>query len=507
MGKKILKSAVLLSIFTVIAKGIGFLRMMVVAFLFGANQETDAYYLANGMVSNVLYALSTAIAVSFLPIYIEKKVEKGNEELSGYASNTITVLSSLALIVSAAVFLGAPALAKISAPAYGEEQLQQVALYFRILSLGIVFSLTTSLLKSLLDAEEIYGYGAVSGIIYSIVTIVFAVTCYKSWGILSLVVSVPAAYLIQYVFLNLRARKCVKLRFIFNLKDDSLGILVKSCIPVLLSNTTVEILQLVDRMLASFSAEGAVSALSYSANLNDLVISVVSASLITVFFTEFSNNTAENHIELLKRNLRKGVSILVFLLFPIMVIAVVFNRDIVTIVYYRGSFGSEAVNLTSLALLIYALSWITASVEKLFMKAFYALNDTKIPMRISIFTVVINIVLSICFVQLFGFAGIPLGTAAAEMCSVVFNLFFLKRKIGKLGFSHSVFDLGKMAVGALATGLVLYTGRSLFAGQTAFIRLTLAGSAGLVVYFMLLHMLRCKELIWIKEIFSGRKNQ
>lgn len=506
MGKKILKSAVWLSLFTVIAKGIGFLRMMVVAFLFGANQQTDAFYLANGMVSNVLYALSTAIAVSFLPIYIEKRVEKGKEELSRYASNTITVLSVLALIVSAVVFLGAPALAKISAPAYGEEQLQQVALYFRILSLGILFSLTTSLLKSLLDAEEIYGYGAVSGIVYSIVTIVFAVVFYRSWGILSLVVSVPAAYLIQYVFLNWRAGKCVRLRFEFDLKDDALRILVKSCIPVLLSNTTVEILQLVDRMLASFSAEGAVSALSYSANLNDLVISVVSSSLITVFFTEFSNNSAENHTELLKSNLRKGVSMLVFLLLPITVITAVFSRDIVTIVYYRGSFGSEAVNLTSLALLIYAMSWMTASVEKLFMKAFYALNDTRTPMGISIFTVIINIILSICFVQFFGFAGIPMGTVAAEMCSVVFNLFFLKRKIGNLGFIHSVFDFAKMVLAALATGTVLYAGKGLLSGHTAFVRFVLAGAAGIVIYFLSLYMLKCRELIWIKEMFSGGKN-
>ena len=73
MRKTILKSAVLLSLFTIVGKGIGFLRMMVVAFLFGADYETDAYYLANGMVSNILYALTTAIAVSFLPIYIKKK--------------------------------------------------------------------------------------------------------------------------------------------------------------------------------------------------------------------------------------------------------------------------------------------------------------------------------------------------------------------------------------------------------------------------------------------------
>ena len=293
MRKTILKSAVLLSLFTIVGKGIGFLRMMVVAFLFGADYETDAYYLANGMVSNILYALTTAIAVSFLPIYIKKKVEKGKDETARYTSNIITVLSILSILVSLIVCIGAPFFAKLSAPTYNTEQLSQVTLYFRVLSVGIIFSLITSLLKSLLDAEEIYGYGALSGIIYSVVTMAFAVLFFKSLGIMSLVVSVPVAYFIQYIFLNVRVRTCVNIKFQFDLHDKDFKILVFTSIPVLLSNTTVEILQLVDRMLASFSAEGAVSALSYSANLNDLVISVISSSLITVFFTEFSNGSVK----------------------------------------------------------------------------------------------------------------------------------------------------------------------------------------------------------------------
>lgn len=494
MKKTMEKSAVMLSIFTVAGKGIGFLRMMVVAFLFGANYETDAYYLANGLVSNILYALSTAIAVSFLPIYIEKKARKGEEETSKFTSNVITVLSVLAVIVSVAVCVGAPLLAKLSAPSYEEVQLRQVALYFRVLAVGIVFSLVTSLLKSLLDAEEIYGYGAFSGIIFSVVTIVFAVLFYKTWGILSLVVSVPAAYFIQYIFLNVRARKCVKITFKFDLHEEGLKVLLYSSVPVLLSNTTVEILQLVDRMLASSSAEGAVSALSYSANLNDVVISVISASLITVFFTEFSKNTVNNNVEFLKRNLQKGLGILILILLPISVITVLFGEDIVTIVYYRGSFGRKAVELTSLAIMIYAVSWVAVSVEKLFIKVFFALNDTKKPMIISISVVLVNIILSVSFVQLLGFAGIPLGTVCAEIFSVILNVFFLRRKIGSIGIKELIADIGKMIMGALAVGVVSNIVKIVMAEQAALVRFASGTVVGLSVYALVLVALKCQVI-------------
>lgn len=72
MKEKVIKSALLISILTILGKIIGFLRTIVIAYLFGADSTMDAYNLANGFVLNVLYALSTAVALAFLPRYIEK---------------------------------------------------------------------------------------------------------------------------------------------------------------------------------------------------------------------------------------------------------------------------------------------------------------------------------------------------------------------------------------------------------------------------------------------------
>lgn len=500
MKKTILKSAVLLSVFTIIGKVIGFLRMMVVAYIFGATSDTDAYNLANGMVSNILYALSTAIAVSFLPIYVDKKLSQGQEETNKYTSKVITVLSVLAIGVSVLVCVAAPALAKITAPSYSEEQLVEVILYLRILAIGIIFSLVTSLLKSILDAEKIYGYGAFSGIIYSIVTIVFAVCFYKVWGIVSLVVAIPVAYFIQYIFLNWRVRKCVRIKPLFDIHDEDLRILLRMSIPVLLSNTTVEINQLVDRTLASFSTEGAVSALAYSANLNDLVISVIASSVITVFFTEFAGNSAKDDMDALKANLRKGISVLLIILLPISLISVMFGEEIVRIVYYRGAFGNEALVLTTLGTVIYAMSWIVVSIEKLCSKVFFSVNDTKTPMRISICAVVFNTIMSIIFVHYIGFAGIVLGTVLAEVLAVILNLTLLHKKIGNLGLKSMGLDIAKMFCGTILTGVMLYVIKNLIVNQMAIIRFVTATIVGMIMYGAFLIIFRCREVEWIKNM-------
>ena len=287
MKENIFKSALLISVLTIIGKIIGFLRTIILAYFFGADSTMDAYNLANGFVLNVLYALSTAVGLAFLPMYIEKKVNEGERENAIFSSKILTATSFLIIVISVLVFLNSSLVAKVIAPGYTGVKLKQVAFYLKILSTGMVFSLLTSLLKSILDAEKVYGYGAFSGIIFSIITILFVILFHNLWGVMSLVISIPIAYFFQFILLGERTRKIVKIRFLFDFQDNEVKNLLKAALPVLLSNTTVEINQLVDRMLASGTKEGAVSALSYSANLSDLVISIFSASLITIFFTLF----------------------------------------------------------------------------------------------------------------------------------------------------------------------------------------------------------------------------
>ncbi len=497
MKEKILKSALVIGVLTVLGKVIGFFRTIIIAYIFGADSTMDAYNLANGFVLNVLYALSTAIALAFLPSYIEKKVNRGKKAVEDFSSKSLTVMSIFAIILSVAVFIGAPFLAQIIAPGFTGKQLEEVAFYLRILTIGMIFSLLASMLKSILDAERIYGYGAFSGIVYSVITIVFVVVFHVSWGVMSLIIAVPVAYFLQFVFLGFRTRKCVKIRPIFDIHDRDVVNLLKAALPVLLSNTTVEINQLVDRMLASGTTEGAVSALSYSANLSDLVVSIFSASLITVFFTEFSNEAVKGDIEAIKKALRQGISVIVLLLLPISVITIMFGEDIVRIVYFRGAFNEKALSLTTIAIILYAACWIAINIERLVTKAFLAFGDTKLPMVISILSVIVNIVFSILCVQFIGFAGIILGTVIAEIVSVGLNMFFLHQKIGALRLGDMKIKLAKMLLAAIVTGMVLMGMQVVLIDFSAFVRFVSATIVGLVVYSIMLMILRCEEIQWV----------
>ena len=70
---------------------------MIIASVFGATMQTDAYYVAEGLMQNALIPISEAMAVSFLPVYIGIK-ERSREESKAFTSRTMVDIFLLALI-------------------------------------------------------------------------------------------------------------------------------------------------------------------------------------------------------------------------------------------------------------------------------------------------------------------------------------------------------------------------------------------------------------------------
>ena len=150
MKSSLLKSAGLLIIITFISKAIGFVREIIIAYYYGASFSTDAYFLAMGLISNVLYAFTTALSVAFLPLYIENKRKSRSQN---FVSVSCIVTGVISIAVSGIVFVCSEGIAKLTAPSYNAQQLYYVGMYMRILAVGMLFPLFTNIFTSILNAE------------------------------------------------------------------------------------------------------------------------------------------------------------------------------------------------------------------------------------------------------------------------------------------------------------------------------------------------------------------
>lgn len=500
---RIIKDTFAVFIVSVFAKLIGFFKTVIQASFFGANVNTDAYNMASGFVSNVLFMLTSALAVSFVPIYLQKKNEEGTEGAKRFATKTVTALLIFSLGVVAFLELAAPLIVKVVAPSYSGELHLITVKYFRVLALGFSFSLIASLCQNLLNAERVYLFSSACSLINSVVLILVIVTCARSLGIWALVIALPLSYLIQFSALLCRSRSYGRISLEFGIRDAAIKAIVIQSLPVLLSQATVEINQVVDRALLAGVEDGAVTSVSYAATLFQFVSGIIVLPLTTVLFTELAEAGAKGDMGSITRMLRLSYKVVVLLCLPITLITLFTSDDIVNIVFMHGKFDLIAAGQASIGLSAYILCLIPGAMKGVLSRAYYSLNDTKRPMWCGVFEVLLNIGLSLWLVRYYGILGI---VGATAISTTVFTVVLSRnmRKVYLEGSRLGVWkDFLKIILSGLCLLLFLFMTRhvSMNGSLWTFIMKTVVGGG---IYLLILYLLKDDAILYLTGIIKTK---
>ena len=117
-----------------------------------------------------------------------------------------------------------------------------------------------------------------------------------------------------------------------------------------------------------------------------------------------------------------------FLSLPASVALLVGSDEIISALFGYGSFSEEAVYNSSKALYYFSLGLPAFALIKVFSTFFFANNDTKTPFYISLFSVVLNIVISIYYFKDIGFVIIPIATTISSWVNSIILFIYLKKK-------------------------------------------------------------------------------
>lgn len=511
MKKNVLRATLVVFVLSLISKIIGFLKSIIQASYFGSTLETDAFNLANEFVNNVIFMFATAIAVAFVPTYIQrKKTDKTRE----FAAKSITGLLIIAIMLTVAFIIAAPVIVWVIAPGYDGYIYNLTIRYFRVLALCFVFALLTQLYSSLLNAEKIYGYSAVCSIVNSLILITFIIAFSSRLEVWALVLAVPVSFFSQFIVLFLKSRKYVRIIIRDGIWDESIKKILALAIPVLISQASVEINQVVDRALLISLGEGVLTAVTYSIVLYQFVSALITAPLSTVIFTELSEAAANNDHDGIKSIIHTCFKLLAFICVPIVLIICFDSVDIVSIVYGHGRFDNTAVKNCAIGLRMYSLCLLPVCFKTVLSRAYFATNNTKRPMIIGIMEVALNIMLSILFVRRFEIVGVVGATAIACCIFILVMIIDYSRKFICLLTKNNILSYWKIFISGLVTGVIL----QLIKGVTTNSELTNFLFISIIcftVYLVLLLFLRESILIMclkkttnytIKTFLDSKKN-
>jgi putative peptidoglycan lipid II flippase len=493
----------------IISKALSLIREIAIAGFFGVTSSTDAYFVAAGFVTNIFFGITIALSTVFLPYYIQSKKNKTRDELSREFSSLFSSLLVFSLIIILLLYFLAPIIVKLIAPTYIDQIFHETVLYLRIYSISILFSLLTNMLTALFNAEKRYGFGAIASLVYSLTSIIFMVLLKDIFGVASLVISIPVSFFIQLLILLFNVRKYIKIKLTFRqIMNPTVKKILSLMIPVLLSSATIQINQLLTRSIATGLEEGSVSILSYSSTLFNFVSTLIMTSFITVMFTEFSTAVKDNDNLRMSSLMTKSINIIVIILIPISVITLIYSNDIVSIAYGRGAFDSNSVRLTAVCLSIYAVAFVFDSIRNLFVKAFYSSNNMRTPLINSIISFVITVGLSLLLSKILGIYGIILAIVISIILSAIFLGYSAQNKIVTFQ-GYTLFTTAwKVLLSSIITVFILILIKSYTDNIPSIFRFLIAISSGFTVYFGILTILKCSEILHlIKTIYNKIKTR
>jgi putative peptidoglycan lipid II flippase len=228
--------------------------------------------------------------------------------------------------------------------------------------------------------------------------------------------------------------------------------------PLVLGAGVAQLSSLVDTFLGSLAGEGGVSSLVYAQLIQVLPISLFGTSITAVTLPELSRDavgTAPN--DRLRARIALGFRRIVFFVLPSSFAFVALGPVLVAALFQTGRFGQADTITVGGVLAAYGVGLMGQATVKLFASGFYALRDTRTPVKIASFSLLLSSTLAYLLMRRYGAAGIALGSSLGAWVNVVLHVYDLNRRVGRvLAFAEwrafAVVLLGSAVAAAVAAG-------------------------------------------------------
>ena len=510
--RKTVKTAGFMIVAILLAKFMGMYRDILFAALYGTNDAAIAYQTASRI--PLLFfdiALGSAISSSFIPVFNEYLSRGEREKATEFSNSFLNIIFLItAMICAVGVAFRGPIVGLLGSGLADNVKMlssQLVAIMFP----SMIFTALAYSLTGVLQSYGEFNAPAAISLVSNGIMVVYLLIAKDTLGIYGVSVAMLIAWAFQLIVLiPSLIKKKYNYRPKINFKNEGLKKALLLAIPILISSWVQPINTMVNMFLASFLNGGqAVSALDYANKLYIIFVGVITYAISNLIFPSISRLAAEkNKKQEFTEVLKTAIGSVLFILLPIMLVFVLKRTEIVRLVYERGAFGSEQTLLTSTALLWYSFGMLGYGLQEMLNKAFYAEQNGKIPMRVSVVGIVLNIALSFIFVRILntGIAGLPAAASVASIFMSAVLAILLSRKY-KIFDRQFIVNLSKIAGAGIVMAFVMFLSSGFlfsdnFIGR--FLSLAVPSAIGVIVYVIICFILKTKEASMVLNMLKKR---
>jgi len=314
------------------------------------------------------------------------------------------------------------------APLYTGEAKELTKTLIRISSLSLIPMVLNSVFNALLQYKHDF-LGANMSTLAINLSIIIMMILVPNMSIKTLIGITVLANFIQIL---VQIPWIIKHKFKYNIGiklDNNIKFILKVGVPLLIGTFASQLNNIIDKSIASTLPEGSISALSYAFKIISLPHVIFGYAIVTVSFPYIAQIYNKNKDELFGFVQDTSVYIAIIMVFAT-VYLLFMSQDVVTVLFGYGKFDNNAIRITSLALAGYCLGLPFLAIKDLYIRVFYTINSSKFVMKITIISVIINIVLNLSLVKYLGVFGLSLSTSISSVITTFISYYKVKKSIG-----------------------------------------------------------------------------
>ncbi len=514
-NKKVSRAAGAVGGMTLISRVFGLLRDLVIAMQFGSSAAADAFFVAFRIPNMQRKILGEgAVSAAFIPVFSDLLNTKGKDSAWEMTANLLNILFVLLATLTVAMVVFAPAVVTVFAPGFLDdpEKFALTVKLVRWMAPYLIFIGLAAFCMGILNTFGVFALPAAAPVLLNISMIagVLFISPLMEEPIFGLAVGVLAGGVLQ-LLVQLPATVRNGFRFVksFKLKHPDIIRIGKLMVPVIFGLAVYEINMLVDTLLASLLPGGSISYLYYGNRLVQLPLGVFGVALGVAILPMLAQQASEKNFPELIKTLAFGIRLILFITIPATIGLIVLRFPIVNTLWERGEFLRMSTDGTAIALLYYSIGLCAFAGIKVIAPAFYSLQDTKTPVKIAAWSMILNIVLNLILMGPLQHGGLALATSISALFNILLLIYFLRKRLGLMGGRKILVSTLKLALSSALMGIIIYSCNSAWFDPLASLGvkamvLTSCIFLGIFSFGAFSYLMKNEELMFLLDFFKRR---
>ena len=430
----------------------------------------DAYTVAFTIPDFMFFLLTSgALSVTFIPVFNERLASGNKKSAWALSYSMINFMALVTLVASLLIIVFADVLISVIWPGLNEQGQGLAASMMRVIAVNPFLFAVASVIASMQQAVGrfiffslaplIYNIGIIIGIVWFTNGINLFGTQIFEGGIMGVALGVVLGSIMQLIVSTVGLIG-MGFDYRFTIAWRNKGFLqALRLLPARSLDQGIDYINtIVETSLASRLAAGAIRNYQQAITLHTVPINLIGVAISTAAFPQMTERMGHGEVDLFRTELQSVLRVIIWLALPVAVVTY-FGRGYLANFLYNGGNPEVAAALGVLSIAI-----IFRSIYHIASRSFYAQQDTKTPLRISLFTIGLNIVLATWFtlglgLGIFGLAWAQVITAVAEV-GILFAI--MSGRIPNLFDEGFIASIGRMVMASAATAVVAWSSVKVF---------------------------------------------